>query len=94
MPLEYRGVRRITNDARTARISKREDRLANARRHVAEALERVQERVLRFEGLKKDGHDVTSAEQILGSFLSVLDAMTEHLDILEREARLRRNGSR
>jgi hypothetical protein len=58
--------------------------LETAVRHVREAHRRIEEQVALIEQLADGGHDTSSAEQLLGVYLSVLDQLTAHLETLQR----------
>jgi hypothetical protein len=66
-----------------------EDSLVQARRHVAEAVERVCRQEGLLEELRRDGHDTTQASELLEQFQRTLRLMREHLAEEEAHAQLR-----
>ena len=64
-----------------------ESTLEQARRHVANAEQRVAEQQARIERLRKDGHGTDRSEKVFALFEQVLQAMRDRLTYEEQRAR-------
>jgi len=71
-----------------------ESGLDQARRHVAEAEQRVAEQLERIEWLRVEGLDARAAEKLYAAFKQTLQSMRDHLVYEEQRAqdRQRREG--
>jgi len=59
------------------------EQLSQAHSHVKQAKQRVTDQTGLIVRLTADGHDPLPAQRLLGTFLDVLDTLTEHLATLE-----------
>ena len=60
--------------------------LEQAREDVENVKRRIEEQSALIERLQSDGHDTGAADRLMATFLDLLNKLTLHRDILEREA--------
>jgi len=65
-------------------MSLAETPLEKARRHVREGEQLVSQQAIRVERLRRNGHDICLAEELLVAFEQTLTIMREHLAEEER----------
>ena len=68
-----------------AAIAQKEGELAEARQHVVNGRRNITEQVERIAALRRDGHAVEQAEQVLATFAQTLALHEFHVWQLERE---------
>jgi hypothetical protein len=65
------------------------EQLAQARQHVEQARQRIEDQTALISRLQSDGHDTKAAERLLATFIDLTTKLTLHRDLLEREAEYR-----
>lgn len=69
------------------------EQLAQARDHVAEVQQRIEDQAILIDRLRSDGHDTQAAERLLATFLDLMSKLSLHREELEREAEERDRAS-
>ena len=65
------------------------EQLEQAREHVRQAQQRIEDQTALISRLHSDGHDAQAAEQLLATFIDLMTRLTLHRDRLEREGEFR-----
>ena len=69
------------------------EQLEQAREHVRQAQQRIEDQTALISRLRSDGHNTEPAESLLATFIDLMTRLTLHRELLEREAEYQARNS-